>query len=256
MFLERGQALLWGVFAVALWRGSVEARPSGELRAVDPVRKFMMKDASSADERTACPIIVPRRVWGARPPKSRQDMATPVPFVVLHHTYMDECFNLDDCCKMMREIQDLHMDDRGWDDIAYSFLVGEDGRVYEGRGWDTVGSHAPWYNFRSIGISIMGNYTAKLPNKQAISAFQSIVSCAIENNKLNANYTLYGHRQATPLRTCPGEALFEAMWSWPHWQAGDHFPPKKTGNELEDVHAPEMNKQSEENEIPVKMRTF
>lgn len=49
------------------------------------------------------------------------------------------------------DLKDFHMDVREWDDIAYSFLVGEDGLVYEGRGWDTVGSHAPWYNFRSLG---------------------------------------------------------------------------------------------------------
>ncbi|XP_072180849.1 peptidoglycan-recognition protein SC2-like [Diadema setosum] len=190
---------------------------------------------------TACPDIVSRSLWGARPPKARQDMATPVPFVVLHHTLTYACFTLQDCSKLMRSIQNFHMDDRGWNDIAYSFLVGEDGRVYEGRGWDTVGAHAPWYNFRSIGISIMGNFTAKLPNKKAISAVQSLISCAIDKNKLNANYTLYGHRQATPDRTCPGEALFKEMQSWPHWQAGDHFPPTKTEKEPDDVYFAEKD---------------
>ena len=43
------------------------------------------------------------------------------------------------------------MKDKGWNDIGYTFLVGEDGNVYEGRGWDIVGAHCPWYNFRSIG---------------------------------------------------------------------------------------------------------
>ncbi|XP_041464804.1 peptidoglycan-recognition protein LB-like isoform X2 [Lytechinus variegatus] len=127
----------------------------------------------------ACPRVVTREEWGARPEKDRLDMETPVPFVILHHTNMPECFTLNDCCKMMRSIQDFHMDVRGWDDIAYSFLVGEDGLVYRGRGWDTVGSHAPWYNFRSLGISIMGNFTTKLPNKKAIEAVDEIINCAI-----------------------------------------------------------------------------
>lgn len=34
---------------------------------------------------------------------------------------------------------------RGWDDIGYSFLVGQDGNVYEGRGWHHVGAHTQGY---------------------------------------------------------------------------------------------------------------
>lgn len=44
------------------------------------------------------------------------------------------------------------MDSNGWDDIGYSFIVGEDGNVYEGRGWRRVGAHAPNYNSNSIGF--------------------------------------------------------------------------------------------------------
>jgi peptidoglycan recognition protein len=32
---------------------------------------------------------------------------------------------------------------QGWSDIGYNFIVGEDGNVYEGRGWTKVGAHAP-----------------------------------------------------------------------------------------------------------------
>ncbi|XP_030830158.1 peptidoglycan-recognition protein 2 isoform X1 [Strongylocentrotus purpuratus] len=181
---------------------------------------------SSVDPK-ACPTIVTRADWKARPPKARLDMDTPAAFVVLHHTNMAECFTYDECCKMMRSIQDFHMDVREWDDIAYSFLVGEDGLVYEGRGWDTVGSHAPWYNFRSLGVSIMGDFTTKIPNQKAVDAVNYIINCAITNKKLDPDYVLISHRQATPNRTCPGElALFKGIQSWPHWKPGDHFPPK------------------------------
>jgi N-acetylmuramoyl-L-alanine amidase len=51
------------------------------------------------------------------------------------------------------------MDNNGWNDIGYNFLVGEDGNVYEGQGWNYVGAHAPAYNLRSIGICIIGDFT-------------------------------------------------------------------------------------------------
>ena len=46
-----------------------------------------------------------------------------------------------------------------WIDIGYNFVVGEDGNVYEGRGWERWGDHAPAYNARSIGICIIGDFT-------------------------------------------------------------------------------------------------
>lgn len=34
-------------------------------------------------------------------------------------------------------MQTFHIESRGWGDIAYNFLVGGDGSIYVGRGWDT-----------------------------------------------------------------------------------------------------------------------
>lgn len=39
---------------------------------------------------------------------------------------------------------------QGWWDIGYSFMIGEDGNVYEGRGWDEVGAHT--YGYNSVGL--------------------------------------------------------------------------------------------------------
>jgi len=64
-------------------------------------------------------------------------------------------------------------------DIGYNFLVGEDGNVYEGRGWDTVGAHAKGYNTRSIGISFIGNFNYRKPNSAAINAAKQLISCGV-----------------------------------------------------------------------------
>jgi hypothetical protein len=39
----------------------------------------------------------------------------------------------------------------GFTDIGYSFVVGEDGNVYEARGWDAVGAHTYGYNDVGLG---------------------------------------------------------------------------------------------------------
>jgi N-acetylmuramoyl-L-alanine amidase len=38
-----------------------------------------------------------------------------------------------------------------WMDLGYSFLVGGDGQVYEGRGWNHSGAHTYGYNSRGVG---------------------------------------------------------------------------------------------------------
>ncbi len=44
---------------------------------------------------------------------------------------------------------------------CFSFLVEDDGTVYEGRGWGVVGAHALGNNRDSVGIAFMGNFNGK-----------------------------------------------------------------------------------------------
>jgi hypothetical protein len=43
----------------------------------------------------------------------------------------------------------------GLPDIAFNFLVGEDGNAYEGRGWDEMGGHTQGYDHNSIGENLI-----------------------------------------------------------------------------------------------------
>jgi len=88
-------------------------------------------------------------------------MATPVPYVVIHHGASASCSTQSSCTSMVKSYQDQHMDVNGWSDIGYNFVVGGDGNVYEGRGWGKQGAHAPGYNSQSIGICFIGTFTSK-----------------------------------------------------------------------------------------------
>jgi N-acetylmuramoyl-L-alanine amidase len=50
------------------------------------------------------------------------------------------------------------MDRLNYSDIAYNFLVGGDGQVYEGRGWDIQDALAKNVNDISLGIAFIGMY--------------------------------------------------------------------------------------------------
>jgi len=68
----------------------------------------------------------------------------------------------------------------GWDDIGYSFLVGEDGRVYEGRGWSTLPAHSPPYNDISHGICNLGNFIKVAPLSDALKTVQALLQCGVD----------------------------------------------------------------------------
>uniref|UniRef100_A0A8C0WXK0 PGRP2 amidase n=1 Tax=Castor canadensis TaxID=51338 RepID=A0A8C0WXK0_CASCN len=168
-----------------------------------------------------CPAIHPRCRWGAAPYKGRPTpLQLPLGFLYVHHTYVpaSPCTTFARCAANMRSMQRFHQDTQGWDDIGYSFVVGSDGYVYEGRGWHRMGAHTRGRNSRGFGVAFVGNYTATLPTEAALRTVRDeLPSCALRAGLLRPDYKVLGHRQLVHT-DCPGDALFGLLrtWSLPH----------------------------------------
>ncbi|XP_054263679.1 peptidoglycan-recognition protein SB2-like [Macrosteles quadrilineatus] len=80
--------------------------------------------------------IVPREEWGALPPRTLGEAQGGIVgnIVATLNTDTTPCVNPEECERTVREIQRKQLQ-QGYSDIQYNFLVGCDGRVYEGRGW-------------------------------------------------------------------------------------------------------------------------
>ncbi|XP_012228585.1 peptidoglycan recognition protein-like [Linepithema humile] len=170
------------------------------------------------DNVTKCPRIVSRKEWKAR---KRLDFeilpVTPTPYVVIHHGGIRSyCYDEETCSTIVRSYQNLHLDDRGWWDIGYNFVIGEDGNAYEGRGWNYVGAHAPGYNTQSIGICIIGHFTDFLPNTAALKTLNALIACGVSLGKISKDYNAIGHRQARNTE-CPGESFYKYVTALPRW---------------------------------------
>ncbi|KAI4481861.1 hypothetical protein M0804_009382 [Polistes exclamans] len=167
---------------------------------------------------TDCPRIITREEWKARKPLNEEQLErTPTPYVVIHHGGIRHyCYDRESCSKIVRSYQDLHIDVRGWFDIGYNFVIGEDGNIYEGRGWNKVGAHAPGYNFQSIGICVIGDFSDFLPNAAALRALNSLISCGVSLGKIKLDYNVIGHRQARDT-ICPGDTFYKYVMALPHW---------------------------------------
>lgn len=60
--------------------------------------------------------------------------------------------------KKVAEIRRWHVEDNGWNDIAYHFLDDRDGTIAHGRHVSVQGAHAGGHNVGTIGIALMGGH--------------------------------------------------------------------------------------------------
>lgn len=96
--------------------------------------------------------IITREAVGLVPPKPGMDpmAVSSVHKIIAHHSdeppptdpHSGHDQAHDAAAGQVRSIQAFHMNTRGYDDIAYHFLIAPDGAVYEGREVQWVGAHA------------------------------------------------------------------------------------------------------------------
>ena len=77
-------------------------------------------------------------------------------------------------------VKSIQTQNSNLDDIPYNYLIGGDGRIYEGRGIEYQGQHtdnldATEYNSIGICITFIGNYVAIAPDSKQISLLTGFI---------------------------------------------------------------------------------
>lgn len=131
----------------------------------------------------------------------------------------------------MRTIQAYNLETTISSDIFYNFLVGGDGMVYEGRGWDLQAFVADYdteyLDDTSIRISLIGRFNVVEPSDIIIQATMSLLDFAVKNKKLFREYKLLCLRQLSNTIGNPGQYLFDVVKQWKEWDSRtiEDFPP-------------------------------
>lgn len=161
--------------------------------------------------------IISRAGWNAAKPVkySRHSPQR----IVVHHSYQPTIKQFHGA-DTIRGIQRFHMRDKGWDDIAYHFLISPDGlQVFEGRPVWAVGSHCGgavpvnvqrnFGNTGSVGICCIGDYDTETPAKAMIDTLIRLIQSLKTTHKIKDDQ-VFGHCDAwtVPPKTCPGKLLF------------------------------------------------
>ncbi|XP_050683311.1 peptidoglycan-recognition protein LC-like [Leptidea sinapis] len=207
-------AIIAGIVAVV-----VILQNTGDTQKHSPLTEF--DDENGAEDSLIISSdyqrIVSRSDWLAQPVESPLDkIRQPIPWVIITHTATESCSSQSQCVLRVRLIQNFHIESRGWSDIGYNFLVGGDGSVYFGRGWDYIGAHTQGYNKYSIGIAFIGTYNTENPVNRQIEACQKIIRQGVRLGKLAKDYKLFAHRQLMSTLS-PGDTVYDIVKTWPHF---------------------------------------
>ena len=171
------------------------------------------------------PAIISRKEWGARPlnlnaleetglfdaetnPEGvlyyASDLRAVLNTVVVHHSAVSDTGSA--------EIQELHMDRRGFADVAYHFLIDSDGIIYEGREINIRGAHVQGFNTGSVGIVLLGNFNETTPTRPQLDSLEKLVDYLRYTYEIRY---LTGHKdypdQSPDGTECPGAYLYPLL---------------------------------------------
>jgi hypothetical protein len=171
--------------------------------------------------------VIPSTEWrGAKSPVS---LITHKPQrIVVHHSYLPDAASYKGS-ETIKAIYNNHVTTRGFQDIAYHYLIAPDGSaIYEGRPADKIGAHCGgnppagvgrvFGNTGSIGICVIGNYDEEKPSREALHVLAVLIADLCEKWQINTA-AIFGHCEAwsSPPKTCPGKHLYQALFGVDRW---------------------------------------
>jgi hypothetical protein len=184
------------------------ARPVGSPSVAEVVGETGL--ATVAQAATLPSFVVTRSAWGARNPGKVCGTAHTPRLITIHHTVTPT--SESNVPSRLRGIQAYHIDSNGWCDVGYHFLVGQDGRVYQGiSSEERTGIHVGGNNTNNVGVSYIGTYTTDIPNDSMFDAGGQIVRWLSDTFSIPLNRdVIKGHRQYGSTG-CPGDALYPRL---------------------------------------------
>ncbi|KUJ66759.1 hypothetical protein ACZ90_33655 [Streptomyces albus subsp. albus] len=140
------------------------------------------------DEASAHPFIGPRpRIitragWGADESLREREYAytKTVKVAFIHHSGTGNNYTCAQAPALLRSIYRYHVKSSGWRDFGYNFAIDKCGNIYEGRAGGVsravMGAHTLGFNTNSMGIAVLGSYSATNPPKAAVNAVAKLAA--------------------------------------------------------------------------------
>ena len=134
----------------------------------------------------------------------------PVQGIIVHCTDTPADWRLDQpTSAKVAEVRRWHIEERGWKDIGYHWLIDRDGTIAPGRAETAIGAHVAGHNAGTIGISLFGGKGSGIHDgfyRHYTSAQDLALRKLIAAIRLCGGEPMWvnGHNQFDKGKACPG----------------------------------------------------
>lgn len=141
--------------------------------------------------------------WGAKPAQSDlKALKSPILRIILSDT-LDQsgsCTTKEECVSRLQAMQTYYKDEFQLSDIPFNFLVGDDGNVYESRGFIHQGEiprndNVNFYDDAGLFVAMIGDFTNKSPSSEQVETFWEFVESSVKHDQITKNYYILSHSQ-------------------------------------------------------------
>lgn len=182
--------------------------------------------------------INPRSSWAIDRPPLGPLPPEDVKFLLVHHSASRNGHTAEEVPSILRIFYDFHTGpEKGWNDIAYNFLIDAHGGIWEGRAGSIEGSVAGDATGGNQGFSqlvcVIGDYNAAQPTSASLASLTSLLAWLADKHGVATSPgsevtfvskgsnlwpagasvttpTITGHRTMSST-TCPGDNLYSIV---------------------------------------------
>lgn len=155
-------------------------------------------------------LIIKRSDWRAAEPVGSllvNHKSNKINFITIHHTESPVRKGRGED-ELLRNIQNYHMKTKKWGDIAYHFIIGPSGKIYECRDPKYAGDTAT--NYDTSGhflVCFLGDFNKDKPSAPALESFMEFVPLKLAEYGLKSeDVKMHCESAATD---CPGKHFKE-----------------------------------------------
>ncbi|SCA57489.1 conserved hypothetical protein [Candidatus Terasakiella magnetica] len=120
-------------------------------------------------------------------------------YIIIHCSATKADMDID-----AQTIRNWHVNENGWADIGYNWVIKRDGTIEQGRGDNMIGAHARGYNDKSIGICLVGGIGAngKAESNFTFAQYEALSALLAEMKQAYPQAKIIGHCDVAN-KACP-----------------------------------------------------
>ncbi|KAL1517472.1 hypothetical protein ABEB36_001235 [Hypothenemus hampei] len=162
------------------------------------------------------PVYLKRNWGGIEVKNPPPNIHLPTELVIISHTASAGYTTFTECAYFIQKLQRSNIHD-GSADIIYNFLIGGDGGIYMGVGWDRQNG----IRVNSITLGFVGDFNRDEVTTTLEDTGKALLAEGVRLGKFDSGFKLVGENQTSPLRYySPGRNMIERIRNWDHFYPG------------------------------------